>query len=172
MRRGSMTTGKRVRVDSRQVENMFDRLKGSGRVGKHNLKMACKVSLEVIRDETKKEASDIDWKTTPNRKKSFRKSIMQNGSYKFERVKDRKNKFWFREKVNYKKPANRVAHLVERGWNHVSGKFVTGRWFRKTAFENKREKAMEVLLNALNQGLAYTADGKKAGIKQFRKDVA
>jgi len=172
MRRGSFTTGRRVKIDSREVEQMFDRLKGSGRVGKHNLKMACKVSLEVIRDETKKQAREIDWKTTPNRKKSFRKSIMLNGSYKFERVKDRKNKFWFREKVNYKKPANRVAHLVERGWNHVSGKFVTGRWFRKTAFENKREKAMQVLLNALNQGLAYTADNKKAGIKQFRKGVA
>ena len=49
MRRGSFSRGSRVKIDSREIEQMFDRLKGGGRVGKHNLKMACKVSLEVTR---------------------------------------------------------------------------------------------------------------------------
>lgn len=170
--RGSFSRGSKTIVDNRDILQKFDRLAGGNSKSKANLKQACKVALEVVDKETMKVAGMINWKTQPNRAKPFRKSILKKSSYRFVKVKSKRNKFWYRDMINYKKPANKIAHLIERGWNHTGGKFITGRWFRKTAFENSNEKAMRVLLKGLNISLRATAEDKKISLKNMRKEIA
>ena len=169
--RGSYSRGKSVQINDTQVLSLFNKLASQGRVGRHNVQKACQIATEIIREETIDQAKQIPYKTKSRRAKSFRKMIVKNSAYKFLRVKARNNRFWFRDKVNYKKPVLKIAHLVERGWTHVGGRHITGYWFRLAAFNIKKDKAMRVLLKALYVGLDSTANDKKLGIKAMRSQV-
>lgn len=169
--RGSYSRGQNVKIDDSELLKLFNKLANDGKVGRHNVQKACQMATFIIREETMDQAKEIKWKTKSNRAKSFRKLIVTNAAYKFLRVKSRGNRFWFRDKVDYKKPANKIAHLVERGWTHIGGKHVSGYWFRLAAFNIKKDKAMRVLLKALYVGMDATTNDKKLGFKAMKSLV-
>ena len=156
-------------VDTKDVENLMNRLieldKGEG---KKAMKHACRMALEVIDEETREEAEDLPLRTPA--RKGWRQTLKKKTAftYKLRRVKTRS--FWFYSAVNYRKPQLRISHLVEKGFKHVKAGWVSGHWYRKDAFREKRATAMKTLELNLLYGLDKIRKGEKIpNITQWRK---
>ena len=157
-------------IDTRDVERMMNRLIDlNKKEGTKAVKHACRMALEVIDQETVDQALSLKLNSTM-RKKGWRKTLKTRTAfaYKLRRVKSKS--FWFYSAVNYKKPMLRISHLVEKGFKHVFAGFVPGNWYRKTAFRQKRTKALKVLELNLLYGLDMIRRGNKVpNITQWRK---
>lgn len=164
-------------VDFADVEKMMNRMLDlDKKQGKKAMKHACRMALEVIDEETGKEALDL--RLNPKmRKKGWRQTISKRnrsgnitGAFNYKLRRSKRSSFWFYSEVNYRKPVLRVSHLVEKGFTHIKHGWVSGHWFRKDAFRQKRAQALKVLELNLLYGLDLLRRGKPIpNITQWKK---
>ena len=156
-------------VDTRKLDKMLNELQLEGREGKKVIRQSCRVALELINEETSKQALQLNLKPSG---KGWRKALKKKSAFIYKNRKNRKGHFWFYSAINYKKPILRISHLVEKGFQHFKSGFVSGNWYRKAAFEQQRTRALMELHKSLKYGMGFIAKGEKVpGLVKYRKGV-
>ena len=156
-------------VDTKSLDKILNELQLEGKEGKKVIRQSCRVALELINEETSKQALELDLKPSG---KGWRKALKKKSAFIYKNRKNRRGRFWFYSAINYKKPILRLSHLIEKGFQHVQAGFVSGNWYRKTAFEQKRTRALAQLEKSLKHGMGFIARGEKVpGLVQYRKGV-
>lgn len=154
-------------VDTRDIDQLLRRLELRDKEGKKVIKMACRMALEVINEETAQEAAALNLKESG---KGWRKLLTKKGSYIYRNRRNSAGIFWFYTAINYKKPILRISHLVEKGFNHIKSGLVAGNWFRKEAFRKKQKEALKRLELNLLYGIDKLHKGEKIpNLSQWRK---
>ena len=159
-RNGGFITGT---VDTRDVDRLLREL-SQGKEGRKLIRNASRVALEIFNEETAKNAKELN--VVPSGKQ-WRKTLQKKGSYKY-RAQMSKGRFHFWSGISYK-GILKVSHLVERGFKHVSGKFIPGQWFRMRAYEQNRAKVMRMFKSYMERGMDIIASsGKAPSLKNLR----
>ncbi len=154
-------------VDTKDTDRLLKSLELKNKEGKNVIKKSCRMALEIINEETAREAAALNLKDSG---KGWRKLLTKKGSYIYRNRRNSAGKFWFYTAINYKKPILRISHLVEKGFNHVKSGLVAGHSYRKEAFRKKQKQALKTLELNLLYGLDLINRGKKIpNLSQWRK---
>jgi len=151
-------------IDSDPIQQLMRDL--DSKEGRKVIRHSARLGLEVINDQTSENAKDLKLKKSG---KGWRKMLQKRSSYKYKFKNTGRSNFSAVSGINYRKPILRISHLVERGFNHISGTRVWGNWFREHAFATERDKVMKVFATAMGYGLEMLSNsGKAPGLKTLR----
>ena len=135
--------------------------------GRKVIRNSGRVALETFNEETAENAKNLP--LSPSGKK-WRKKMARKGSYTYKSKNAGKSNFSFWSGVNYKKKELRITHLVEAGFQHPSGKQVTGHWFRKDAYRENRGRVVAQFKRLMLTGNdILLGSGKAPGLKTLRQ---
>ena len=79
-------------VDTRKLDKMLNELQLEGREGKKVIRQSCRVALELINEETSKQALQLNLKPSG---KGWRKALKKKSAFIYKNRKNRKGHFWF-----------------------------------------------------------------------------